>query len=122
MLVGGFIYRQLSLQWTPEIGPTTALYVLSDFSIDGRRRLAKLVAMLASGQEQVLQFDRRRVQRTGWVTTTAFTDKPVSMKYRGIYKRLSKKPGKLNYASEVRRVSNADIYADWWKRYGKRAP
>ncbi|MFX8106652.1 hypothetical protein ABTK92_20370, partial [Acinetobacter baumannii] len=71
----------------------SALYLLSDFAIAREKRLAKLIAMLATGRESTERYDRRRVRRTKVIVTTAFTDRPISMKYRGIFELLSRKPG-----------------------------
>ncbi|WP_436835789.1 GNAT-like putative antirestriction protein, partial [Chryseobacterium gambrini] len=46
-------------------------------------------------------------------------DKPVSMKYRGIFKLDAKKDGFLNYSSDVRSGSPDEIYQEWLKKYGK---
>jgi hypothetical protein len=49
---------------------------------------------------------------------TAFTDQPVSMKYRGIYDLTSRKPGQLNYQAEINDRTAKAIYLDWLGRYG----
>jgi len=119
-IAGAFIYQvgQGRGSWSdPRLGPCNSVYLLSDFSLSRDRRLSKLIAMLASGQEPIEQFDLRRMQRTEWLVTTAFTKNAVSMKYRGIYELLTRKPGALNYISEVRRDSSQQIYAAWWRRY-----
>ncbi len=129
MLAGGFVYaamrgkRQFS---DPRVAAGQSLYLLSDFSATRERKVSKLIAMLASGQETVKVYDRRKFQRTKTVMTTAFSEKPVSMKYRGIYELYSRKEAnegsharfQLNYLTPVRCMSNDEIYADWWRRFG----
>lgn len=115
-LAGGFVYTFAKFG-----DRSTTIYLLSDFSVTRQRKISKLIAMLATGQESVQRFDLRFVQRTKELVTTAFTKRPVSMKYRSIFKLKNRKEGLLNYGSEVRRVSNQEIYRDWWKRYGKNA-
>lgn len=114
-LAGGFIYTRDSS------GTIDWVYLLCDFSVAPKstsdRKLSKLIAMLATGREAMARWDRARMQRTKHVFTTAFTDQPASMKYRGIFKLHSKKPGVLNYSSEVRDQANDAIYRDWFKRY-----
>jgi hypothetical protein len=114
-LAGGFIYARDSS------GTIDWVYLLCDFSVAPKtvsdRKLSKLIAMLATGREAIGHWDRARMQRTTHVFTTAFTDQPASMKYRGIYKLVSKKPGILNYSSDVRDLDNDAIYRDWFKRY-----
>lgn len=110
-LAGGFIYSM------SQMGEVDVIYLLCDFAVARDARLSKLIAMLATGQDAVSKWERARVTRISRIFTTAFTDKPVSMKYRGIYDLVGRKPGFLNYASPVRRVANRAIYADWWRRY-----
>jgi hypothetical protein len=110
-VAGGFIYRK-------DARRDDEIYLICDFSVSRDRRLSKLVAMLATGEEPVNAWQRQKLVRIRGFSTTAFTDKPVSMKYRGIYELAGRKPGFLNYRSEVRRVSSQAIYTDWWRRFG----
>ncbi|GMV18339.1 MAG: hypothetical protein AMXMBFR56_65630 [Polyangiaceae bacterium] len=114
-LAGGFIYTMSSMGGSDP----TEVYLLCDFSVRQERRLSKLIAMLATGQDQIRVWERARLIRIKLLRTTALTDKPVSMKYRGIYELLSRKPGFLNYGSKVRDLGNAAIYADWYKRLAR---
>jgi hypothetical protein len=114
-LAGGFILSRSSL------GDVHEIYVRSDFSIVRQGRLAKLIAMLTTSREAVRAFDRRYFQRTEHLTTTAFTDRPVSMKYRGLFELQARKPGLLQYQSHVREHSPAEIYAEWWRRFAGNA-
>ncbi|MFH1735911.1 MAG: hypothetical protein ABIE92_14490, partial [bacterium] len=79
MLVGGII---LSLD---KFNTRGKLYLLSDFSINRAAKLSKLVAMLATSREVVQYIDKKRLARTEKIATTAFSNHPVSMKYRGIF-------------------------------------
>jgi len=112
MLAGGFIYTR-SKFGTPE-----CIYLLSDFSIVSARKISKLISLLATCGDVVRLFEVKHLQNVTSLVTTAFTHKPVSMKYRGVFKLSSRKPGMLNYASEVRRYSAKKIYAEWWQKYG----
>ena len=111
-LAGGFIYSR------DTSGRLDVLYLLSDFSVSRDRRLSKLIAMLAASEVPVRAFDRVLAQKSRLVMTTAFTDKPVSMKYRGIYELHARKTGFLQYRSEVRSGSPDEVYRDWWRRFG----
>ncbi len=110
-LVGGFIFARS--RW----GEQDRLYLLSDFAIVRDRKLSKLVAMLATSRDVIRPLETKLLQRIERVVTTAFTDRPVSMKYRGIFDLMARKPGMLNYGSEVREQSPAEIYGDWFRRY-----
>jgi hypothetical protein len=109
-LAGGFIYEK------DKFGDP-AVYLLSDFALVPRSKLSKLIAMLATSETLIRLMEIRLVRRIETVKTTAFTDRPVSMKYRGIFELESRKPGKLSYASKVRRQAPAEIYAEWFARF-----
>ena len=116
-LAGGFIYSRD--RWDP----ANAIYLLSDFCIVHERRMAKLVAMLATSFEPVDAWSKRFIVRPSVMHTTAFTDQPVSMKYRGIYELTSRKPGALNYECAIgsRDRTAKAIYLEWLGRFGKTA-
>ena len=93
-------------------------YMLSDFAIRPSiyPRLSKLVlvATLSTEVKAVLeQSINRRVQTIG---TTAFTKKPVSQKYRGIYTLYSRKESALNYVADAGRWTLAEGL-EWWKTH-----
>ena len=114
-LVGGFSYT-----W-PRLTDIRELHLLSDFTIAHEKRLAKLVAMVATSREPVRRFDLTFARRTERVRTTVFSDRPVSMKYRGIFDLVERRPGVLLYESHVRPGTLADIYRDWWTRFAQNA-
>jgi hypothetical protein len=112
MLAGGFIHTR-SQMCRDEI------YLLSDFSASRERKLSKLIALLATGQEAVSAFEKKAMVRVKLISTTVFTDKPVSMKYRGIFDLQSRKPTHLQYGSPPRRLTNRQIYEHWWDRFAR---
>ncbi len=114
-LVGGFSYT-----W-PRLTDITELHLLSDFTIAHEKRLAKLVAMVATSREPVRRFDLTFARRTELVRTTVFSERPVSMKYRGVYELAERKPGVLLYESHVRTGTPGDVYRDWWTRFAQNA-
>jgi hypothetical protein len=79
--------------------------------------VSKLIAMLATSATITDRIAIRLVQRVDSVMTTAFTSKPVSMKYRGIFDLLGRGPGILNYGSKIRRQTPAEIYTEWFQRF-----
>jgi hypothetical protein len=117
-LAGGFIYSRD--RWDP----ANAIYLLSDFCIVHERRMAKLIAMLAASFETWDAWCKKFVMRPKTLHTTAFTDKPVSMKYRGIYELASRKPGALNYVCAIgdRNRTSTAIYLEWLGRFAKEQP
>jgi hypothetical protein len=114
-LAGGFIYSRA------KYAPGQYIYLLSDFCIVHERRMAKLIAMLATSYEPVEAWCRRTVTRPTKLCTTAFTTQPVSMKYRGIYTLTSRKEGFLNYECAIgdRNRTAKTIYLEWLGRFGK---
>jgi hypothetical protein len=48
-----------------------------------------------------------------------FTDRPVSMKYRGLYKLIRKDPGKLVYETEMGILKLSEVIPLWLKKYEK---
>lgn len=104
-----------------KFGVLQELYLLSDFSIVREGRIAKLIALLATSRELTRQLERTYGHRFTTIATTAFTDKPVSMKYRGVFTVSSRKPGMVNYVSPVRPAGLQDLYTDWSKRHAQHA-
>lgn len=101
-----------------------AVYMIADFAVAGTRykRLSKLVVMVAvSGQtrrmvEKLAQIRKRRL------STTAFTDRPVSMKYRGVLqlsKRGETEQGEkyLQYEAEFNNSSWEEALKEWMRKH-----
>lgn len=117
MLVGGLIYT------LPKFGEKASIYLLSDFAIAREGRLSKLVTRLACNREVLRDLGKRFVNRYREVKTTAFSDNPVSMKYRGIFE-LAKREEKnapegrymLNYVGAPIDETLSQAF-EWW--YGK---
>jgi hypothetical protein len=109
-LAGGFIYTRSKFGGDD-------IYLLSDFALSPKSRVSKLIAMLTTSETIISRMEIKLMQRIGAVKSTAFTDKPVSMKYRGIFELVGRKPGMLNYASKVRRQNPEAIYAEWHQRF-----
>lgn len=112
-LAGGFIFAR------DKSGQHDRVYLLSDFAVARERRLGKLIAMLATCRAVVRAVERRLLVRVARIYTTAFTDRPVSMKYRGIFQLMGRRPGALSYASTVREQTPNDIYREWFRRFAR---
>lgn len=113
-VAGGFTYTQSKFG-----DKLTGVYLLSDFALNGKRRLAKLIALMATSKSIIDKLNRRWLTRITEVSTTAFTDKPVSMKYRSIYKIANRGPAHINYFSEVRDLTPQGIYDLWWRKHAR---
>lgn len=144
-LVGVFAYS-----WAPTLGNWAAhlpqqptVYMLSDFPVSTSRyaKLSKLVVMAALSREAQLLTWRHGHRRYQSLATTAFTDRPVSMKYRGVL-RLLKRTEKnvleeewakginpndpyygqryqLQYGGLFTAKPLGDVLTEWKRRYGK---
>jgi hypothetical protein len=112
MLVGAFIFSMA--QYGDKIHN---IYMLSDFSTSRHRKLSKLVPMLATSRSVIDHVNRQYIIDIKSVYTTAFTTKPVSMKYRGIYQLAKRGVGFLNYSSVVREQTPQQIFAEWYRKY-----
>jgi len=81
-------------------------YLLSDLAVYSRayRRLSKLIVSVANTQEMRKLLRQQTGQFWGTFSTTAFTRRPVSMKYRGVLELRcrNEKEGKLTYAGDFR--------------------
>lgn len=102
-------------------------YLMSDFAVapSPHPRLSKLVLMAALSRESKLLIERGMNRRVVMLATTAFSDRPVSMKYRGLFKMVgrsedndvSTKRYKLNYASPFSDRTLDEQLAEWKRRY-----
>lgn len=95
------------------------LYLLSDFAVTRKHRVSKLIASLATSRAVIRRAEVQMLRRYRTVSTTAFTDRPVSMKYRGVFTLTSRGEGHLNYTSEIREASPEALYRAWLTK-GKR--
>ena len=103
-----------------------AIYMLSDFPIAPSRysRLAKLVLYAALSKETKAYLEQLTGRRVTCLVSTAFTDRPVSMKYRGLFELLSRKEGKdghgkwmLQYSSPSGRWTLQEGLDQWKKKH-----
>lgn len=115
-LAGGMIYKS-----KPLLRKVGEWFVLLDFSTTRARKVSKLIAMIAANRCVVHRVEVRHVWRIDAVLTAVFTDKPISMKYRGIYDLVHRDDGFLTYASKVREQTIAETYREWWDRFARNA-
>jgi hypothetical protein len=118
-LFGFLVFQSYSLKGRAGDG---SIYMLSDFVVPSRRyrRLAKLLLMAARTKEIREYLQDRLMRRVDHTLTTAFTDKPVSMKYRGVFKLAKRGKGFLNYRGDFDDTTLKEVLPRWRKRYGRR--
>jgi len=98
------------------------LYVQADFVVPTEKstRLAKLLLLLMQSTHFREVCEELLTSRIAILQTTAFTDKPVSMKYRGVFtltKRAQDASGKkfLNYETATGLFTEREAIERWMK-------
>ena len=99
----------------PHIFGFCDMYMMSDFCVrpSSYKRLSKLVIAAALSTEMKAICEQSISRRVNNIGTTAFTEKPMSMKYRGVFTVKGRGQGKLNYIANAGRWSLEEAY-DWW--------
>lgn len=96
------------------------LFMQSDFVVNSHTsKLSKLLIMLSKSREVRRQITRLLKHYYRGLRTTVYTDKPVSMKYRGVYELERRDKGKLMYKADFIDVTLNEIYKSWVKKYKK---
>lgn len=101
------------------------LYIQADFPVTGTgyKRLSKLIIMLVVSGETRMMMERIRERRIRTLISTAFTPRPVSMKYRGVMKLVKRgetKDGQkfLNYKQDFNDLTWKETLHRWMNKYG----
>lgn len=91
-------------------------YMLSDFAVRPTvyKRLAKLVAAASLSVEVKTFLEQAMARRVYTLCTTAFTERAVSMKYRGLYEPVGVKDGMVNYEARAGRWTLEEAFR-WWQ-------
>jgi len=99
-----------------------AVYMLSDFVVPYSRyaRLSKLLLFLVTTTTIKQTLEEKFWNRFKTVYTTAFTDKPVSMKYRGVFDLVKRGEGFLNYSAELGTRTIKGALTEWTQKFGKK--
>jgi hypothetical protein len=122
-LIGCYAFREAVASFDPDCA-----YLMADFAIRPTKykNLAKLVLCAAVSTESRQLIERVMNRRLRYIITTAFTDRPSSMKYRGLFKLAGRRDADdgmhryiLNYSSDLARWSLEDGYALWRERWGQ---
>jgi hypothetical protein len=136
-LVGSFAFSSGGRDY----GGISEIYLMSDFPVapTDYPRLSKLVLYAALSHESKLLAERITRHRVRTIYTTAFSNKPVSMKYRNLFHIVNRKenpawtpdatgPGAhyeqrylINYKAPMGQWSLAEGLAEWKAKYGERA-
>lgn len=97
------------------------VYLLADFVVNSERyrRLAKLLLLMTQTREVRCLLEEKFLLEIPTCRTMVFTDKPVSMKYRGLYKLARRDPGKLVYETDMGILDLSEVIPIWLKKYEK---
>jgi hypothetical protein len=97
------------------------VYLLADFVVNSSRyrRLAKLLLLVTQTKEVRRLLEEKFLLEFPKCRTMVFTDKPVSMKYRGLYKLARRDPGKLVYETDMGILDLKEVISLWLKKYEK---
>ncbi|MBF0350913.1 MAG: hypothetical protein HQM11_07755 [SAR324 cluster bacterium] len=103
-----------------------SLYLLCDMAVNHTvyKRLSKLVLLASLSKEFQTMMERKAVNKFDYTVTTAFSKNPVSMKYRGIYKLITRKeqqdedhPYVLNYYGVMGQMTLKQALQKWCKHH-----
>lgn len=101
-----------------QVGGMGCILGLSDFVINSHtKKLSKLLIMLELSHEVRMILAKELCEYYTYIKTPVYTKSPVSMKYRGVFKLVSREPGKLMYQGEFTNESLENIYKKWLKKY-----
>lgn len=94
------------------------IFLQSDFCVPHEKRLSKLVASLLLSEEVRDICIKKFAYAYNGIQTSVYTEKPVSMKYRGVFKLLDRnvKEKKLTYKGSFKGERNNQIYLKWLKK------
>ena len=92
------------------------VYLMADFAIrpTPHKRLSKLILAALLSKAVQIDLEQWTCCRIKVVGTTAFTQKAVSMKYRGLFEVHNRGEGYINYMGQAGRWSLQEGF-EWWK-------
>ena len=113
-LVGAFGFSKSTY-----LGQWCDAYMMTDFAIrpNPHKRLSKLILAAAMSIEACVSLEQAFGMRIRTIGTTAFTDKPVSMKYRGMFELAGRKEGKLNYTAGAGKWTLEEGMTWWMEKH-----
>lgn len=118
----GNLLGVLSFSPPASFGEPDSVYLMSDFAVrpSPHRRLSKLILAAALTHEVKAYLEQWAGRRLATVRTTAFTDKPVSMKYRGLFELEKRGEGFLNYTAELGQWTLTEALEWWTKKHASK--
>lgn len=106
--------------FSKQLSTDTHLFMQSDFVVTScMPKLSKLLIMLCRSREMQRRIIRFFKHYYEGVKTTVYTEKPVSMKYRGAFDLERRDKGKLIYCADFTDQTTQQIFETWKKRFLK---
>lgn len=94
------------------------IFGLSDFVVNSHtKKLAKLLIMCELSHEVQMMLARQLGEYYTAIKTPVYTDKPVSMKYRGVFELEKREKGRLIYVGKFGTDTIQNIYKTWLKKH-----
>lgn len=101
------------------------IYMMCDLPVasEKHQRLSKLVLACTTAKEFQHELEHRVTQKVNWIFTTAFSENPVSMKYRGAYDFHSRKPKdanghySINYVARIGKKGLKELFRVWFTKH-----
>lgn len=96
------------------------LYMMTGLGVSSSiyRRLSKLTLAVVVSKEMQTILEQRTGRKFDNIFTTAFTEKSVSMKYRGIFDVYNKTDGKVNYHAKAGIWTMKEGFEWWMTKHG----
>lgn len=116
VIVDGLLVGAIAFNPPKSYGTASSAYMLSDFAVapTDYRRLSKLVLYAARSKETQRHIEAMLNRRVRTLVTTAFTDNPVSMKYRGLFDFMSRKETPAGGTSPYKYMVNYTAKTGTW--------
>ncbi|NTV02455.1 MAG: hypothetical protein HGB04_06670 [Chlorobiaceae bacterium] len=107
--------------FSKQMSTMTQCYLHSDFvSRSDTPKLSKLLIQLLKTNEVRRVITRKMMHRYDGLKTSVYTDKPVSMKYRGVFELERRDKGKLMYSCRFDGKTLDGVYQEWLTKLRKR--
>lgn len=120
LLAGGKYFGMLGFSGSGHVAD--AVLLMNDLVTNSNeKRLSKLAIMLSKTSDVKKKLERLYLREFSRIFTAVYTDKPVSMKYRGIFELAKREKGKLVYHSEFENRGIREVYSEWLRRFGRKA-
>ena len=115
VLSAGKLVGEFGVSWGRGYLPCD-VYLMCDFAVrpSPHKRLSKLILAALLSKAVQIDLEQCTCSRVKVIGTTAFTNKPVSMKYRGLFEVHNRGEGYINYFGQAGRWSLEEGF-QWWK-------